>query len=139
MNKIIFLSLFSVVLSINSYFEIKEQTNDKIKINFNLQDFEVKNEQNGKVITVPGSGTRSIAGEPSLPSLSSFVILDKIPGLSSTSNLKYAENDLCSIFSNFNHAGKLLKGSINNKNLRRDLINNFTNNLKPFNCKYFVY
>ena len=46
MNKIIFLSLFSVVLSINSYFEIKEQTNDKIKINFNLQDFEVKNEAN---------------------------------------------------------------------------------------------
>ena len=77
MKKLLFLSFFSFVLSANTFFEIKEQTNDKIKINFNLQDYEVKNNQNGNIITVPGSGTRSVSGEPALPSLSSFVILDK--------------------------------------------------------------
>ena len=48
MKKLLFLSFFSFVLSANTFFEIKEQTNDKIKINFNLQDYEVKNNQNGK-------------------------------------------------------------------------------------------
>ena len=77
MKKFIFVSLFSLVLSVNSYFEIKDQTNDKITINFNLDEYEIKNEQIGNVIKVSGSGTRSLAGEPSLPSLSSFVSLDK--------------------------------------------------------------
>ncbi len=77
MNKIIFLSLFSFALTINSYFEIIDQTNDKITINFNLQDYEIKNNQLGNIFVIPGAGTRSLEGEPSLPSLSSFVLLDK--------------------------------------------------------------
>jgi len=76
-NKIIFLSLFSFALTINSYFEIIDQTNDKITINFNLQDYEIKNNQLGNIFVIPGAGTRSLEGEPSLPSLSSFVLLDK--------------------------------------------------------------
>ena len=75
MNKIIFLSLFSFALTINSYFEIIDQTNDKITINFNLQDYEIKNNQLGNIFVIPGAGTRSLEGEPSLPSLSSISTL----------------------------------------------------------------
>ena len=77
MRIILFLSLLNLAFLSNTFFELKEQTNKKITINFNLKNYEIEKKELGDVISVPGSGTRSLIGEPSLPSLSSFVKLDK--------------------------------------------------------------
>ncbi len=42
------------------------------------------------------------------------------------------------IMSNFNHAGKLLKSSINKDKIRKSLIENYQNNIEPFNSKYSI-
>lgn len=77
MRIILFLSLFNLAFLSNNFFELKEQTNEKITINFNLKGYEIEKKELGDVISIPGSGTRSLIGEPLLPSISSFVQLDK--------------------------------------------------------------
>ena len=42
------------------------------------------------------------------------------------------------IMSNFNHAGKLLKSSINKNKIRKSLIENYQDNIEPFNAKYSI-
>ena len=42
------------------------------------------------------------------------------------------------IMSNFNHAGKLLKSSINKDKIRKSLIENYQDNIEPFNAKYNI-
>ena len=42
------------------------------------------------------------------------------------------------IMSNFNHAGKILKSSINKNKIRKSLIENYQNNIEPFNAKYSI-
>ncbi len=73
----IYLLLFSLSFSFNSLFEIKSETKDEITISINVEDYEVNNNELGNILTIVGSGTRSQIGEPSLPSISSFVALDK--------------------------------------------------------------
>ena len=77
MRIILFLSLLNLAFLSNTFFELKEQTNEKIIINFNLKDYEIEKKELGDVISIPGSGTRSLIGEPLLPSISSFIQLDK--------------------------------------------------------------
>ena len=77
MRIILFLSLLNLAFLSNTFFELKEQTNEKIIINFNLKNYEIEKKELGDVIYVPETGTRSLIGEPLLPSLSSFVKLDK--------------------------------------------------------------
>ena len=77
MRIILFLSLLNLAFLSNTFFELKEQTNEKIIINFNLKDYEIEKKELGDVISIPGSGTRSLIGDPLLPSISSFIQLHK--------------------------------------------------------------
>ena len=75
---ILFVFILGLGLSNNkSLFEIKEITNDKLVISFSLKDYELKNKDGYTSIEISGSGTKSLIGEPFLPSLSSFIKLDK--------------------------------------------------------------
>ena len=79
MKKVFILLLFiNLILPVEKkMFEIKEKTDNKLVISFKLEEYEI--EQNGdySTIKVANSGTRSLVGEPLLPSFSSFVKLDK--------------------------------------------------------------
>ena len=77
MRIFLFLSLLSLTLSENLFFELKEETENKLTINFNLNDYQIKQNELGNLISIPGSGTRSLIGEPSLPSFSSLIKVDK--------------------------------------------------------------
>ena len=77
MKNIFFLLLLNIAYLSNAFFEFKEQSNDKITISFNLDNYEIEKKNLGDFINIPGSGSRSLIGEPLLPSLSSFVKLDK--------------------------------------------------------------
>ena len=77
LRNIFFLLLINIAFLSNTFFELKEITSDKIVLNFNLNDYEIEKKDLGDVINIPGSGSRSVIGEPLLPSLSSFVKLDK--------------------------------------------------------------
>ena len=76
--RFLYIFLFSMLFSLNnSSFQIKEMANEKFVIDFKLEDYEIINEDGYVKLLVPGSGTKSLIGEPFLPSLSSFVELDK--------------------------------------------------------------
>ena len=77
MRIILFLSLLNLAFLNNTFFEIKEQTSEETTIYFNLKDYKIEEQELGSVISIPGSGTRSLIGEPLLPSVSSFIYLDK--------------------------------------------------------------
>ena len=76
---ILFVFTLTLGLSNNqSLFEIKEITNDKIVISFTLKEYQLKNNNGYTEIVAPHLlGTKSLIGEPLLPSISSFVQLDK--------------------------------------------------------------
>ena len=79
MKKIMFF-VFILTLALSndkSFFKIKENSNDKLVISFSLENYELKNENGYTYIKVSGSGTSSLIGDPFLPSLSSFIQLDK--------------------------------------------------------------
>jgi hypothetical protein len=76
-KNILFLLLLNFAFLSNSFFEIKNQSNNELKLSFNLKNYEIEKQDLGDVIAIPGSGSRSLIGEPSLPSMSSFVKLDK--------------------------------------------------------------
>ena len=79
MKKIFILLLFlNLILPIEkNIFQIKEETNDKLVISFKLEDYEIETIEEYSTIKVVNSGTRSLIGEPLLPSFSSFIKLDK--------------------------------------------------------------
>ena len=89
MRIILFLSLLNLAFLSNTFFELKEQTNEKIIINFNLKDYEIEKKELGDVISIPGSGTRSLIGDPLLPSISSFIQLHKHKSY----NIEYVYSD----------------------------------------------
>ena len=79
-NIILFVFILTLGLSNEkSLFEIKEITNDKIVISFTLKEYELKNDDNGytEIVAPNLLGTKSLIGEPLLPSISSFIKLDK--------------------------------------------------------------
>jgi len=79
MRKIIFF-IFILTLGLGNNktsFEIKEITNDKIVVSFALEKYELIEEDGYTKIELSNSGTRSLIGEPLLPSMSSFIQLDK--------------------------------------------------------------
>ena len=73
---IVFLLTF-VFSSNKELFEVKENTSDKLVLTFKMQEYSISEKDNYSIISIPGSGTRSQIGEPNLPSLSSFIKLDK--------------------------------------------------------------
>ena len=76
--RFLYVFLFSIVFSLNnSSFQIKEMADEKFVIDFKLDEYQIINEDGFTKILVPGSGTKSLIGEPLLPSLSSFIELDK--------------------------------------------------------------
>ena len=77
MRIIIFLSLLNLAFLSNTFFELKEKSNSQMTINFNLEEYQIEENQLGSLISIPNSGTRSLIGEPLLPSFSSFIKLDK--------------------------------------------------------------
>ena len=77
-KELIFIFILTLGLSIdNHFFEIKASSSDKVTLSFSLQDYEFDNNNGYTSIKINDSGTSSLIGEPLLPSLSSFVKLDK--------------------------------------------------------------
>ena len=77
MRIFVYLLFLNFIFSGNTFFQLKEETNSKLTIDFNLKEYEIKEDELGSLISIPNSGTRSLIGEPLLPSFSSFIKLDK--------------------------------------------------------------
>ena len=76
--------LFMLLLSVgvvfsesNIMFELKEIKDKEMTVLFNLKDYDLNTEDGYTNIKIDGSGTRTLIGEPLLPSFSSFIQLDK--------------------------------------------------------------
>ena len=74
---VLLLTLGVIFSESNTRFELKEKTNQYLTISFNLNNYTLENDGEHTNIKINGSGTRTLIGEPSLPSFSSFVQLDK--------------------------------------------------------------
>ena len=59
------------------FFEIKELTDQKLTLTFSIGEYEFENKEGYVNINLHGAGTQSLIGEPLLPSVSSFIELDK--------------------------------------------------------------
>ena len=123
MKKIMFF-VFILTLALSndkSFFKIKENSNDKLVISFSLENYELKNENGYTYIKVPGSGTSSLIGDPFLPSLSSFIQLDKNSSYTIDHNIisekEYLNKDINPL-QNFNNdqSANFIKNEIYNTN-----------------------
>ena len=61
----------------NTRFELKEEINQDLTISFNIKNYELETDGEYTHIKLNNHGTRTLIGEPLLPSFSSFVQLDK--------------------------------------------------------------
>ena len=75
---VLLLTLGVIFSESNTRFELKEKTNQDLTISFNLNNYTLENDGEHTNIKINGSGTRSLIGEPSLPSFSSFVQLSPL-------------------------------------------------------------
>ena len=78
--KYVFSIVFLLTLALSSnkeLFEVKEKTSDKLVLSFKIDEYSISEKDNYSVVSIPGSGTRSLIGEPTLPSLYIIVKLDK--------------------------------------------------------------